>query len=122
MVTSITSLTRSGLRDWMVQRLSAVILAAYTVFIIVWLVLQPDVGYLIWKELFDQTWMRIFSLLTLFSLGAHAWIGMWTIAGDYLNERALGSKAPAIRFLFQLLCAIVMFVYMVWGVQILWGL
>ncbi len=122
MVTNITNLSRSGLYDWMVQRVTAVVLAAYTLFMVIWLLSQPEVGYQFWKELFEQTWMRIFSLMTLFSLGAHAWIGMWTISGDYLNERALGSKALVVRFLFQALCGLVMFSYLVWGVQILWGL
>ncbi|WP_281647543.1 succinate dehydrogenase, hydrophobic membrane anchor protein [Parendozoicomonas sp. Alg238-R29] len=122
MVTNITNLSRSGLYDWMVQRVTALVLATFTVFMVAWLLCTSPVGFDEWKALFDQTWMRVFSLLTLISLGAHAWVGMWTISGDYLNERALGKKALIFRFLFQALCGITMFSYVVWGVQILWGL
>lgn len=115
MVASVTSFGRSGLYDWMIQRVSAVVLAAYTVFILGYLVLNPDLTYAQWSELFNDTCVRIFSLLALLSLGAHAWIGLWTVSTDYL-------KGTGIRFIFQAVCGLVMFVYVVWGVQILWGL
>jgi succinate dehydrogenase / fumarate reductase membrane anchor subunit len=115
MVASVTSFGRSGLYDWMIQRVTAVVLAAYTVFILGYLVLNPDLTYAQWSELFSQTCVRIFSLLALLSLGAHAWIGLWTVSTDYL-------KGTGIRFVFQAGCGLIMFIYVVWGVQILWGL
>lgn len=115
MVTQITSFGRSGLYDWMMQRVSAVVLSLYTVFIIGYLVLNPDLTYEQWSGLFSATWMRIFSLLALLSVGVHAWIGLWSVSTDYL-------KATGIRFLFQSLCGLVMFIYVIWGVQVLWGL
>ena len=66
--------------------------------------------------------MRVFTMMALLALGAHAWVGMWTISTDYLTEKALGSKALFIRFSFQALCGVAMFSYVVWGIQILWGL
>ena len=90
MVTSVTNLSRSGLYDWMAQRVSAVVLAAYFIFLIGYLVANPGIGYAQWHELFASNWMRIFSLLALVALGAHAWVGMWTIATDYLTPMALG--------------------------------
>ena len=115
MVASVTSFGRSGLYDWMIQRVTAIVLAVYTVFILGYLVLNPDLSYAQWHTLFEQTWVRIFSLMALLSLGAHAWIGLWTISTDYI-------KAMVFRFIFQALSGLVMFVYVVWGVQILWGL
>ncbi len=115
MVASVTSFGRSGLYDWMIQRVTAVVLAAYTVFILGYLILNPDLTYQQWSELFSQTSVRVFSLFALLSLGAHAWIGLWTISTDYL-------KSMVFRFIFQAGCGLVMFVYVVWGVQILWGL
>ena len=115
MVASVTSFGRSGLYDWMIQRVSAVVLAAYTIFIIGYLFLNTDLTYTQWNSLFEQTSVRIFTLMALLSFGAHAWIGLWTISTDYI-------KATVFRFLFQALSGLVMFVYVVWGVQILWGL
>ena len=91
MVTSVTNLSRSGLYDWMAQRVSAVVLAAYFIFLIGYLVANPGIGYAQWHELFASNWMRIFSLLALVALGAHAWVGMWTIATDYLTPNGCWS-------------------------------
>ncbi|MCP5161762.1 MAG: succinate dehydrogenase, hydrophobic membrane anchor protein [Hahellaceae bacterium] len=115
MVMSVTSFGRSGVYDWMVQRVSAVVLAAYVLFILGYLVASPDLTYEAWKGLFSNACVRIFSLGALVSLGAHAWVGLWTISTDYL-------KNGVVRFLCQALCGAVMFVYFVWGIEILWGL
>ena len=120
MVTSVTSMGRSGLYDWLMQRVTAVVLLAYFCFIGV--VLLGGVDYESWKTLHEQTWMRIFSLLALPSLGIHAWVGLWCVLTDYITERMLGPKATLLRFGAQVLCGGTMFVYLVWGIQILWGI
>lgn len=122
MVTNVTNLSRSGLYDWMAQRVSAVVLAVYTLFLLGYLIANPDLTFEQWHGLFSQNWMRIFSLLTLVALSVHAWVGMWTISTDYLTPMALGKSATIVRFLFQTVCGLAMFVLFVWGVQILWGL
>ncbi|WP_211828784.1 succinate dehydrogenase, hydrophobic membrane anchor protein [Kistimonas asteriae] len=122
MVTNITNLSRSGLYDWMVQRVTAIVLAAYFVFLTIYLVVNPGLGFDQWSGLFQQTWMRVFTMMALLALGGHAWVGMWTISTDYLTEKALGNKALPVRFSFQAICGVAMFSYVVWGIQILWGL
>jgi succinate dehydrogenase / fumarate reductase, membrane anchor subunit len=121
MVSSITSLGRSGVYDWLVQRITAVILAAYTLCLFGTLITNPELGYAQWQTVFQNSAMRLFSLLALLSLCAHAWIGMWTISTDYLTHRMIGSSATVVRFLFQIGCGLLTFVYFVWGIQILWG-
>lgn len=115
MVASVTSFGRSGVYDWMVQRVSAVVLALYTLFIFGFVFGAGELTYAAWSGLFAKTWVKIFSLMALVSLAAHAWIGLWTISTDYL-------KGTFVRFLFQSACGLVAFVYFVWGVQILWGM
>lgn len=122
MVTNVTNLSRSGLYDWMAQRVSAVVLAAYVLFLFGFVLFNPGMTYAEWHGLFSNNPMRIFSLLALVALGAHAWVGMWTISTDYLTPMALGKWATAVRFLFQAACGIAMFAFFVWGVQILWGI
>jgi succinate dehydrogenase / fumarate reductase membrane anchor subunit len=122
MVTNVTNFSRSGLYDWMAQRVSAVVLAAYFLFLIGYLVVNPDLQYTQWHALFSANWMRIFSLLALVALSVHAWVGMWTISTDYLTNMAIGKSATVVRFLFQAVCGIAMFTFFVWGVQILWGI
>jgi len=120
-VTNVTSFGRSGLYDWVVQRLTAVYLAVYFVGLMTYLVLSPELSFEQWRGLFSTTWVRIASLLALLAMSAHAWVGLWTISTDYLTSDLLGSKATAVRFAFQSVCIIVLFVYLVWGIQILWG-
>jgi succinate dehydrogenase / fumarate reductase membrane anchor subunit len=106
----------------MAQRVSAVVLAAYFLFLLGYLVANPGIGFADWHGLFSQGWMRIFSLLAVVALSVHAWVGMWTISTDYLTPMAFGKSATAVRFLFQAVCGIAMFAFFVWGVQILWGI
>ncbi|WP_101760382.1 succinate dehydrogenase, hydrophobic membrane anchor protein [Oceanicoccus sp. KOV_DT_Chl] len=128
MVTQVTNFGRSGLSDWVVQRVSGVILLAYTIVIaVVLLWCSPD--YAAWKGLFDQTWMKVFSVAAILSVAAHAWIGLWCVSTDYLVKHvltiklgpAVGAKANVLRWAFQAASAIVLFTYVVWGIQILWG-
>jgi succinate dehydrogenase / fumarate reductase membrane anchor subunit len=120
-VTNVTSFGRSGLYDWVVQRLSAVYLAVYFVGLLGFLVMTPELTFDDWRALFSATWMRIASLAALVAICAHAWVGLWTVTTDYLTTDLLGSKATVIRLVFQAACVIVMFIYLVWGIQILWG-
>jgi len=122
MVTSVTSFGRSGLNDWVVQRVSAVILFLYILFLAYVFIARPDMQYQEWQALFANNVVRIFSLIALLSLCAHAWIGMWTIATDYLTSKMLGASANKLRFVFELLCFIALFIYFVWGIQILWSI
>ena len=122
MVTNVTNFSRSGLYDWMAQRVSAVVLAAFFLFLLGFLLTHPGLTYSDWRGLFAQNWMRIFTLLAILATSVHAWVGMWTITTDYLTPMALGKWATAVRFLVQAFCGMLMFVLFVWGVQILWGI
>jgi succinate dehydrogenase / fumarate reductase membrane anchor subunit len=122
MVTSITSLGRNGVHDWLLQRVSAVILLGYFLFLAFYIGSHPELTYLQWRGLFGSSWMRAFTLLALFSLCAHAWIGMWTIFTDYLTTAVLGRAATTVRLGFQLISLFVLFAYFVWCVQILWSI
>jgi len=128
MVTAVTSLGRSGLADWVMQRVTAVVLLTYTL-LILFVVFFGNHDYASWKGLFDQTWMKVFSLAAILSIAIHAWIGLWSVSTDYFIERvltlkvgpAVGRYANVLRWAFQSASAIVLFTYVVWGIQILWG-
>ncbi len=122
MVTSVTSFGKNGLSDWIVQRVTAVVLAAYFLTVVFFLVFTPDVSFVEWQDFMTCNAMRIFSLIALVSMAAHAWIGLWSISTDYLTVRQLGAKGTAFRLIFQAVCALVTVVYVVWGIQILWGI
>ncbi len=119
MVKSVTSFGRSGLSDWLLQRVSAVILLAW--FLCIGASLAGGVDYTEWKSIFDGTAMRVFTLLAILSLAAHAWIGMWSISTDYLTERLMGKTGNVLRITFQLGCGLLIFIYVLWTIQILWS-
>lgn len=115
MVGNVTSVSRSGLRDWLIQRLSAVILGAYTLFLVVFMLLHCPLQYADWHNLFAATFTRVFTFLALLSLVYHTWIGLWTVFTDYI-------KCSSLRFSLQVLVIIALLAYMVWGIDIVWGL
>lgn len=115
MVENITIMGRSGLRDWLVQRVSAIILTLYIIFLLGFIVWHQPLDYVTWHQLFSSNWVRILSLLSVFSLLLHVWVGIWTIATDYL-------KCAYIRMPFLLVVMLVLFACSVWSILILWGL
>ncbi|WP_341938483.1 succinate dehydrogenase, hydrophobic membrane anchor protein [Marinimicrobium sp. C2-29] len=121
MVTAVTNLGRSGVYDWLIQRASAVVMALYTIFIVAYILITPELDYAQWQALFGQLWMRVFTLMTLLSIVTHAWIGLWAVLTDYLTERLMGGKATVLRLLAQALLAVVAITYTLWGVEIIWG-
>ncbi len=121
MVTNATSFSRSGLSDWIIQRFSAVILAAYTLFILAVLVSMPELDYESWREVFSKNSVRLFSIVSLLALCGHTWVGMWTVGTDYLTGRQLGTRGPLVRRVYQAFCVLLIAVYLFWGVQIFWG-
>jgi succinate dehydrogenase / fumarate reductase, membrane anchor subunit len=122
MVTSVTSFGRSGLYDWLIQRVGGAVMAAYTIFIVAYLLLNPDLTFEQWKSLYSQLWVRVFTLATLLSFISHAWIGLWAVLTDYLTVRMLGNKATFLRVFAQLVLGMVAVTYLVWGVEIIWGI
>lgn len=114
MVGVATALGKNGLQDWLIQRVSAVVMALYTLLLVgSWLIIADGDMYA-WKALFSNFCMRIFSLLALLALVAHAWIGFWTVSTDYI-------KGMWMRLVAQVIIYVVLFLYFVWGIQILWG-
>lgn len=122
MVTSATSLTRSGLSDFILQRVSAIILALYVLCVTGYLLVTPDLTYADWLGYHSSSAMQLFSTLAILATAAHAWIGMWTIGTDYIREHYFGQRSTIIRGLYQILCVGTLFLYVGWGLQIFWEL
>ena len=119
MVTSVTSFSRTGLSDWLIQRVTSIILLAY--FLLIAYQLMGSVDYTSWARLFEQTWMKVFTLLAALSLAAHSWIGLWSVFPDYLTERVLGPKGNVIRLVCQLGASLALVGYVIWVVVIVWS-
>lgn len=115
MVKSVLAFGQNGVSDWLWQRISAVILAAYFGFLFVYVVLHPGVNFEMWQALFHHTAMRIFTLLALISLVIHSWVGIWTVITDYI-------KCFYLRLFFQIAVVLALIIYLFWGIQILWSM
>lgn len=115
MVRNILSLSTNGLRDWLIQRVTAVILGFYAIFILGFIIFHPQLQYDEWQLLFANNLVKIFSLLVLVCILLHAWIGMWTVFTDYI-------KPYKLRLFLLLALAILFFWCLTFGVIVLWGI
>lgn len=114
MVKSVLGVKHQGLRDWIIQRASAILMAVYSIGLIGYVVLNPQLSFAEWHSLFGHAGMKIATILFLVCLLAHTWVGMWTIFTDYVKPFVLRS---ILNFLVLLLLA----VCLVWGLLILWS-
>ena len=120
-IKSATGLTGSGSRDWIVQRISAVVLAIYSVVLLGFFLTHGDVTYLEWSSFMTSLPMRLFSLVAVLALAGHAWVGMWTVFTDYITSGKMGESAPKLRLVLQTLMIIAILVFLFWGIMIFWG-
>ena len=104
-----------GLRDWLVKRISAVVMVVYVLALAGLLLSQDHLDYDVWTELFSSQWLRSFSLLFLLALFYHAWIGIRDIVMDYV-------KPAGVRLVIHTLVILALVLYVIWSVQILWGM
>ena len=100
-----------GLKDWLAQRVTALVMLAYTLlFLVVW---PRPMSYAGWKALFSAGWMRFATFLLVASVLIHAWIGMRNIWMDYL-------KHTGVRLAFQVATILWLAGCAGWAMQILW--
>jgi succinate dehydrogenase / fumarate reductase membrane anchor subunit len=119
MVTQVLSLTRSGLADFVIQRVTAVVLGAYAVCVIGFFISAAPVTHAELVGYFWSTPMQMFSSMAALSIAAHAWVGMWTIGTDYLRPAHVPG-ATVVRFVYQIVCLLALFVYLVWSLRLIW--
>ena len=102
-----------GMRDWLAQRLTAVVMVVYTLGMLVYIAAKPSLTYVSWKTLFAQGWMRVATLLFAVSLVWHAWVGTRDILMDYV-------KPDGLRLALQVATVLLLAGYLGWTVQVLW--
>ena len=103
-----------GLRDWLIQRVTAVVMAVYSVALTAYLLLQSTLDYDHWTALFSSQIIRAFTLLFLLSAFYHTWIGVRDVVMDYV-------QSAAARLVIHVLVILVLLLYAIWSVEILWG-
>jgi len=114
MVNRVVTGAHYGLRDWLMQRVTALVMASYAFLMLGWLLFHTNVDYEAWTGLFANNVVRSFSLLFLLALYFHAWVGMRDIVMDYI-------KLAHLRLAMHVAVILALIMYFIWSVQILWG-
>ena len=102
-----------GLGGWLAQRISAVVMATYTLLLAGLMLARPPLDYVSWRAVFAPGWMRFATFLFAASVLIHAWIGMRDIWMDYVKPTGLRLALEALTVLVLAGCG-------AWALQILW--
>ena len=103
-----------GWREWLAQRVTAVIMALFAIIIFGFFVINGEISYQDWKALFSSQLFRVLALLFLISVYYHAWIGVRDVLMDYI-------KPTAIRVTLQVLVILSLVSFTIWSIAILWA-
>ena len=104
-----------GLRDWLAQRVTALLMALFTLLVLAQLLLPGELGYDRWAGIFATQWMRVLTFVVILSLAYHAWVGVRDILMDYV-------KPVGMRLLIQVATIVWLVGCAGWAVQVLWRL
>ena len=104
-----------GMRDWLSQRVTANLMALFTIAVIVQVLLPGEMGYNKWAGMFSQQWMKGLTFVVIVSLLIHVWVGMRDIWMDYV-------KPVAVRLVLQVATIVWLVGCAGWAVQVLWRL
>ena len=74
-----------GMRDWLAQRLTAVIMAVFTLVVLCGVFFGGGSGYQWWAGFMGNVVVKFFAFATFVALAFHAWIGMRDIWMDYVK-------------------------------------
>lgn len=104
-----------GMRDWLSQRVTAVVMALFTLVLLVQVLLPGELGYDKWAGIFASQSMKVLSFVTILSLTWHAWVGMRDIWMDYVKPMGMRLALQVLTIVWLLGCT-------GWAVQVLWRL
>ena len=103
-----------GLTDWLAQRVTAVVMALYTLLLAAVALWNGGFDYELWRALFASGAFKVATFLFMASLLYHAWVGMRDILMDYI-------RPTSIRLTLQSVVVVALLLYLIWVVSILWS-
>jgi len=104
-----------GLRDWLSQRVTAALMALFTLVVIVQVLLPGEMGYDKWAGIFGRQWMKVLTFVVIVSMLYHVWVGMRDVWMDYV-------KPVAARLVLQVFTIVWLVGCAGWAIQVLWRL
>lgn len=103
----------AGLRPWLLQRLSAVYLAVYFVYLLLHFAFQAPVDYPAWQGWVTSPAVSISAALFFLALLLHVWVGLRDILMDYV-------QSLAVRLIITSMLALGLSACGLWALRILW--
>lgn len=104
-----------GLRDWLAQRITAVLMALFTVVLLAQVIFGEPVSYYKWAAIFSQQWMKVLTFVVILSILYHVWVGMRDIWMDYVQPVGIRLSLQVFTLVWLVGCA-------GWAIQVLWRL
>ncbi|WP_341906410.1 succinate dehydrogenase, hydrophobic membrane anchor protein [Polaromonas sp. YR568] len=105
-----------GMRDWLAQRVTAVLMALFTLLLLAQVILSKGpIGYDKWAGIFSAQWMKVLTFAVIIALLYHVWVGMRDIWMDYIKPVWLRLSLQVFTIVWLVGCA-------GWGIQVLWRL
>jgi succinate dehydrogenase / fumarate reductase, membrane anchor subunit len=104
-----------GLRDWLAQRVTACLMALFTVALLLQIIFGGPMGYDTWAGIFSQQWMKVLTFVVIIAMAYHAWVGVRDIFMDYIKPVAIRLALHVFAIVWLLGCA-------GWAIQVLWRL
>jgi succinate dehydrogenase / fumarate reductase, membrane anchor subunit len=106
-----------GLRDWLAQRVTASLMALFTLLVLAQVMLgKGPIGYDKWAGIFSPQWMKVLTFTVIIAMLYHVWVGMRDIWMDYVTS------AVWARLLLQIFTMVWLVGCAGWAVQVLWRL
>ena len=105
-----------GFRDWLAQRVTAVLLVLFTLVVLAQVILgQGEIGYDKWAGIFSGQCMKALTFSIFMALTLHVWVGVRDIWMDYV-------KPVGVRLLLQVFTLVWLVSCLGWAIQVLWRL
>ena len=105
-----------GLRDWLAQRITAALMALFTLLVLAQVIFSKGpVGYDSWAGIFSPQWMRALTFVIIVALLYHVWVGMRDIWMDYIKPVGLRLGLQVFTIVWLVACS-------GWSLQVLWRL
>lgn len=105
-----------GTRDWLAQRVTAALMALFTVLLLAQVILtRGPLGYDRWAGIFASQWMKVLTFVVILALLYHVWVGMRDVLMDYVKPVWLKLSLDVFTIVWLVACA-------GWGIQVLWRL
>ncbi|MGL9769732.1 MAG: succinate dehydrogenase, hydrophobic membrane anchor protein [Sodalis sp. (in: enterobacteria)] len=113
MVNNASALGRNGVHEWLLVRVSAIVICLYIIYLLGFILLADPFTYDVWHSFFATSLTKVFTLLTLFSILVHTWIGMWQVLTDYI-------KPIRLQLRLRVGIGIVLIVYLFYVIIVVW--